>query len=69
MGTRTPNSREWWEKEVGFIEEESAKSYRMGSFDSYCGMQHNFAIKDGFPELADRIKKACEKTRSIKDGH
>ena len=64
MGSRKPESREWWEEETQFIESESRKRFRMGSFDFYCGMQYNFAIKDGFPELAERIKKACETKES-----
>lgn len=58
MGTRTPNSQEWWEKETAFIEMQSVSWIRMGEFSSYCSMQARFADKDGFPELAERIRQA-----------
>ena len=58
MGSRKPYPREWWEEETQFIESESRKRFRMGEFSSYCCMQARFADKDGFSDLAERIRTA-----------
>lgn len=55
MGSRQPASRSWWESETEFIEREGAKPTPMGAFHSYCEMQANFATKDGFHDLSERI--------------
>lgn len=54
----TPKSREWWELETIWIERESKKEIRMAAFNKYCTMQATFAKKDGFQDLATRIRKA-----------
>lgn len=58
---RKPDTREWWETETVFIEDETKKPYSMGAFHNYCDMQARFAKKDGFPDLAARILAAKKK--------
>ena len=56
-------SEVWWEDEVTWIEMQANNTNRIKSFNSYCEMQIKFAERDGFPDLAKRIKEAKDKAQ------
>ncbi len=63
---RIPNTREWWETEVKWIESEGNKECPMAQFNQYCQMQISIAKKDAFPDIAERILKVIENRKVIK---
>ena len=64
---RRPDTRERWEEETRWIEEEATKPFPIAQFAKYVKMQSRFCREDGLDDLSERIERCAVQENS--DAH